>query len=663
MKKTLLLSLAFMIGLAVVAQTPQIKNGVFVRNYQKDQKVSIEPVEKTSVSSVTSKPSGLKNGDNTNIVSVLDLGTSANVLGYSSGTRPMVWADDDLNVVINFHRFGPGSTPGLSGFLGMDLGINNGMDQADWTPQIQAANSNLVSSPYWYDAGRYPCAGIYNPEGNTTMANAYLTYFAPNFCNTVLSGFGGYTYGTMNLVNYADSNRNLRWFDANPVTYIPDGFTITSNGVSHMVDSGQDPINGAAYVGYIVYGRGIWNAATHDFDYTFTTFPLPTVDNQNLADVKVAASPDGNTVWISALGQLVGSTPLVDSSYAPILMRSTDGGLTWGTPKVIQLDGPNGISAVKNQWSDYFIENFFVGPPWPSRDEIPYTTAFDHSLSVDIWGNPHIGVGIGYAPGGGSISTGVDSLINVYDIYSVNDGLDFQGVYLGPLKTFRGTWATYTSDNRVYTSRNKTGDKMFFTWNDTRIEGEANNQNPDVYARGFDLRKNMLTADNGADACNNVTFLCDITQEAYWQCTSPIIFTDNNKYTLPICTQWFQDAALDSKFKYIPDFSYVDGDFTIPVEENPFPVGIDQKKDVATVSVYPNPVKDFAKVSVNLTQGANVTVSVTNLVGQNVLSLNKGNMSAGLQQFNVDANSLSTGVYFITVNVNGQKFTQKMIVE
>jgi hypothetical protein len=38
-------------------------------------------------------------------------------------------------------------------------------------------------------------------------------------------------------------------------------------------------------------------------------------------------------------------------------------------------------------------------------------------------------------------------------------------------------------------------------------------------------------------------------------------------------------------------------------------------------------------------------------------------MSAGLQQFNVDANSLTTGVYFLTVNVNGQKFTQKMIVE
>jgi hypothetical protein len=38
-------------------------------------------------------------------------------------------------------------------------------------------------------------------------------------------------------------------------------------------------------------------------------------------------------------------------------------------------------------------------------------------------------------------------------------------------------------------------------------------------------------------------------------------------------------------------------------------------------------------------------------------------MSAGSQQFSVDASSLTAGVYFITVKVNGQKFTQKLIVE
>jgi hypothetical protein len=664
MKKVLLMSLAFMIGLAVVAQKPQVKKNVYIKNYTKEKIVTNEPVAPTSVSPFKSKFSGLKSGDNTNIVTVLTCGTSANVLGYSSGTRPMVWADDDLNCVINFHRAGPGATPpGLSGYYAMDLGVNMGASQGDWTNQIQVLASTLASSPYYYDAARYPCAGIYNPTGNTTLSNAYLAFFGPNFANLVISGFGGYGYGVANLVNHADTTKNLRWYNPTPYTYIPDGFSVTSNGIAHVVDSDNNVESGSVvYQDSTVYGRGIWNDATKDFDYTFKTIPAQCVDMASAADVKIAASPDGNTVWMSTLTNYVNGTPLIDSTYYPLVRKSTDGGLTWGDPIPVQLDGPGGIDAIKNHYSQYFIENFFVGPPYPTRDEIPYTTAFDHSITVDKFGNLHIGVVVGYAPGGYSISTGVDSLINVYDIYTINGGETWQGVFLGSLTTFRGTWATYTSDNRTYISRNKAGDKIFVTWNDTHIDGETNNQNPDIFARGFDIIEKKLTSENGLDQPSNVTFLCDITQEAYWQCTSPIIFTDNNKFTLPICTQWFADAALDATFKYIPDFSYTQADFTVSVN-NPG-VGVDPKTmEVASVSVYPNPVKDVAKVSVNLTKSANVTVDVTNLVGKQVMSLNKGNMNAGSQQFSIDASNFSAGIYFVTVIVDGQKFTQKMIVE
>ena len=46
-----------------------------------------------------------------------------------------------------------------------------------------------------------------------------------------------------------------------------------------------------------------------------------------------------------------------------------------------------------------------------------------------------------------------------------------------------------------------------------------------------------------------------------------------------------------------------------------------------------------------------------------MMSLNKGNMSSGSQQFSIDATNLTAGIYFVTVIVNGQKYTQKMIVE
>jgi hypothetical protein len=240
---------------------------------------------------------------------------------------------------------------------------------------------------------------------------------------------------------------------------------------------------------------------------------------------------------------------------------------------------------------------------------------------------------------------------------------------MGDLKTFRGTWTgaggAQTCDNRTYCSSTKAGDKMFFTWNDTQVEADINNDQPDIFARGFDLITNKITADGvGANQPNYVTFLSDIFNQCYYQCTSHYVFTDNNKYTIPMATEYWSDPALDVTFKYIPDFSYVDADFTIPVINPGFQVGIDQKNnELASVTVYPNPVKDIAKVSVNLKQSANVSVEVMNLVGQQVMSLNKGNMNAGSQQFSIDASSLTAGVYFITVKVNGQKFTKKLIVE
>lgn len=610
-----------------------------------------------------------QNARNPNIVTILDLGTSADVVGYTGGTRSMVWADDDLKVVVNFHRMGPGATPaGLSGYLGMDIGLNMGKLQTDWTSQVEIQNATLFASPHYYDESAFPSAAIYNPVGNTDPANAYLAYFAANYANLAFAGLGGYGFGTANLVNHADTTKHLRWYNGHPHTYNPDGFTVSKTGIAHMVDLDVNAENGTeVYRDSVIYGRGVWNANTLEFDYTFKTLAFPSVDSFTPADCKIAVSPDGNTVWISVLINLAGATPLIDSTYFPVLRKSTDGGLTWGNPIVVQLDGPNGIQGIKNQYSDYFIFNFFAGPPWPTRDEIPYTTAFDHSLSVDKWGYPHIGVAIGYAPGGYSMVTGVDSLINVYDIFTC-DGFHFDGVFMGSLKTFRGTWGPYSSDNRVYISRNKTGDKMFLTWNDTHISGEPDNQHPDVFARGFNLTSCMITSDNGLDGPSMVTFLSAITQEAYWQCTAPIVFTENYKYIIPICTQWFADPTADSRFKYIPDFSFSEADFTIPVIDYwpwyPCGVGVAQKDpEPDPVNVFPNPVKELLTVSINLKKPSDVSVELTNLFGRQVLSRKERMMASGLHQFSLDVASLPPGVYFISVVSNELGVTMKVVVE
>jgi hypothetical protein len=239
---------------------------------------------------------------------------------------------------------------------------------------------------------------------------------------------------------------------------------------------------------------------------------------------------------------------------------------------------------------------------------------------------------------------------------------------MGVPKTFRGTYGDLTEDNRANISINEAGDKVFVTWIDTR-NGGVDNIEPDVFARGFDLLTNKITHNiNNNDDCDNVTFLSDITGEAYFMCASHYVFTEGNDCIIPMVTELLSDPADPAQpvtFKYISDFAYTaPDDYTISTGNGGFPVGIDKKdQNLASVAVYPNPVRDNAKLSVNLVQAGNVSVEVSNTVGQVVISQNFGKMNAGTSQVTLDASSLNAGIYFCSVIVNGGKYTTKMIVE
>jgi hypothetical protein len=443
--------------------------------------------------------------------------------------------------------------------------------------------------------------------------------------------------------------------------------TITHKGVIINSDLDRNWDSGSGvYMDQCIINRMTWDDAAKDFVLDQFTIPLPTTASMYPADNKVASSPEGDIVWMVTLANNGGAVQIGDSAnYYPVLQRSNDGGATWGDPIAIQLDGPDGIDGIKNGLSDYRLEQLYgMVPP---RDEIPYTTAFDCDLVVDKWGNPHIGVVIGISAGDYTIATG-DSNCMVFDIYSQDDGQTWQGQKLGDLTTFRGTFGASTEDNRTNISINETGDHVFVTWLDTHVEGVTDNNQPDVFARGFNLLENKITSVAGADISNNVTYLSDVYQQAYFGSAPEYVFTTTGGgHIVPIVTELLSDPADDTKpvdFKYISDFTYMPADYTISSDNPPFPVGInDNKKDLSlNASITPNPVQDLATLTVTLKQGGNLNVEITNMTGQKVMNLNKGFVNSGTQQFTVDAGNLQAGVYFCTIQLNDQKFTTKMVV-
>ncbi len=78
---------------------------------------------------------------------------------------------------------------------------------------------------------------------------------------------------------------------------------------------------------------------------------------------------------------------------------------------------------------------------------------------------------------------------------------------------------------------------------------------------------------------------------------------------------------------------------------------------------YPNPVKGTTFFTIRLCTGANVTIEVSNMVGQKIIQTEKGFMTAGMHQVTIDGSQLKPGIYFYTVKIEKERFTRKMIVE
>jgi hypothetical protein len=651
MKRILLLGFAFVLSASVIAQGIQLKKGIPTAKRITEQKVAIEPEKASGVSVVTPKPSNPK--ATSAIVTVLPLGTSANAYGYLSN-RTYVWADDSLGIIANLHRMGPGTTPpSLSGYLAIDKAVNQGASASDWTNGYQVSSALLNNGgTYFLDANRYPQGVIFNPPGNTSLDNVYYAYLCPNLSNA--GTWGGYNYGVCNWNTQTDSTKHMQWYNPPPSQYIPDGMTITHKGVIVNTDLDRNWDSGAGvYMEQCIINRATWDDVAKDMIYEQFTIPLPTTDAMYPADNKVAASPDGNIVWMVTLASNGGAVQIGDSmNYYPILQSSNDGGATWSDPLAIQMDGPNGIDGIKNGLSDYRLEQLFG--TLPSRDAVPYTTAFDCDIVVDKWGNPHIGVVVGVSAGAGSIATG-DSNCMVFDIYTQDDGNTWHAQKMGDLATFRGTFGASTEDNRTQISINETGDHVFLTWLDTHVEGVTDNNQPDVFARGFSLIDNKITSVLGVDISSNVTYLSDVYQQAYFGSISEYVFTiTGGGHKLPIVTELLSDPGDDTKpvdFKYISDFSYMPADYTIIKQEL-----------TLNATISPNPVQDIATLTIDLKQGGNLTIEITNMVGQKVMTISKGYVNSGTQQYTIDAGNLQAGVYFCTIKLNDQKITNKMVV-
>jgi hypothetical protein len=673
MKKVLLCLLALTIASAGYSQQkPVVKGDVKTASAITAEKIGWEPVKtKPITTSTITTPTNYKNTGDVNFVTVVNLGTSANAYsyGYGGGQKSILYANKDINTVSHFHRMGGSLDPGgYSGDLGYDVSFNGGMT---WTNQIECYTAtNTGGGTYYLDAGRYPNHGIYNPIGNTDPDNAYLTFFAPLLDGSNSSGgWGGYGYGRARFGDVLDTTKHTNTSIPPYYLYIPDAYDVSSTGIAIAVDVNQDWTSGSvAYQGNLIVARGVWDDGIEDFVFekSLIDFPVNAATTRPV-HVSFAWAPDGLTGWIAVLTDNDMVAPLYDLHYFyPVFIKTTDGGETWGDPIAVQLDGPDGLTGVLNYLTDQQIADLYE-PPAPARDEIPYTTAFDCDLAVDKWGNPHLAVVVGVGASSEYSIISASEYFAAFDIFTTDGGMTWDGYMCGKGNQFRGTFGTdYDEDNRIQIGSTQDGKKMFVTWLDTRLEGADENNAPDIFIRGIDVNMPPMpwyyTVDgNGNDLPTNVTTFSEAMWQAYFGVTSRYVLDNNGTYTIPISYQAMTtpfDPGLPVQYKYITDFAFTDADFLITsVKEN-------EIQNISSVSQnYPNPFNQTSTVQVNLEKKANLKLVVSNLLGQQVMTIQRGEVPAGTHQFVIDGSKLGNGVYFYTVTAGNESTTRKMIVE
>ncbi len=75
---------------------------------------------------------------------------------------------------------------------------------------------------------------------------------------------------------------------------------------------------------------------------------------------------------------------------------------------------------------------------------------------------------------------------------------------------------------------------------------------------------------------------------------------------------------------------------------------------------YPNPFNPSTTISYNILESGIVKIKIFNILGKNVATLVNKVQPVGTYQINFDASDLSSGVYFYTLSVNGNRFVKKM---
>jgi len=127
----------------------------------------------------------------------------------------------------------------------------------------------------------------------------------------------------------------------------------------------------------------------------------------------------------------------------------------------------------------------------------------------------------------------------------------------------------------------------------------------------------------------------------------------------------YQEDVLPGFHEWLDDHEQIENQMVTFTFDKDFFVGVSERLEKSTVELsegYPNPTQHNVSFALKLDEGAAVNINITNIVGQVVKSINKGQLQSGSNSLTIDVSDFAPGTYFCTVEVNNQSFSRKIVV-
>lgn len=713
MKKHLLLGSALLAAITAYPQNGRVKpkpsgviNGLENSNQKRSGVENENPVSTVSASkeSIPQMAAGTMSSS----VNWQKFAGSSNIFGVLvSSSKPLQY-NDNLNAVSFIHRKSATYTAqpiSNSGSIVAEISTNWGVG---WDSTTVWSNGTQLA--------RYPQGAIYNPQGNTSMNNAYIIASGPA---TGGSGWLGSYYaskqlGAGNYNNTASSTPGAQQFFPNSS---PTGtvlghdhgrysFTATDDGkVRSMAALTNDPSGAGALLPgdtAALMMTGSFNAGT--FNWTAEKFQPNFVKASDgsshfTGQPYMAWNEAGTIGYVVLIGALNTATG-ANRGYQPIIYKTTNSGASWA-----MVTGLDFNSAPMSQ-----LRMPLAATQSNTNLEVPFFHGSEGiDVTVDVNNKLHI-----VSTLIGTFDTGNDSLNFVFSFTNA-DGESYRWPHEPGFRPYiydfigDGTspWTYMTIDSmssevpssasggngytdnpwdpdpaanngkvsssaRIQLSRTPDGKYITYTFaeSDTNFTNGAHKWNalPNLKARAsrIDMGTGLITLSPTEinvtkPATGNGTPNPNVSGRAMFHYASPtstVSCGPTTTISLPMTvTNSNPYSQLTNNTHWYSsarlDFSGIQ--CIVGVNEN-------TASNLVNAMVFPNPANNNAIVSLNLKNNSPVAINLFNTVGQ-VVKTFKSEGIAGENRVNLDLEGLAPGIYMVNIKANGLTTTTKLIIE